>query len=208
MARTPKADPKIETVRRRLARRNLWSWARTQLARKLRPLWAARAKERQGTRTDLSPSLGKSPIDTERELAAVANVSHDTIARGEVIANRADDNAKGRLWRGETSINTVHTDINREDRRAGRTASDRGGGDDQERSEQTVNPESPPRPPAVRGSYERMMCAPNLRSRVASLCRRQGRARRGGRPGGVLDLFDFLAFQDAHVRAVSKGCAP
>jgi hypothetical protein len=47
---------------------------RTKLALRLEDIYRARAKEAQGTRTDLLPTLAKSPapIDTREEVARIA----------------------------------------------------------------------------------------------------------------------------------------
>ena len=48
-----------------------------ELALKLKPLIAAKAKKNQGTRTDISQKSVESH-DTQKELARAAGVSHDT----------------------------------------------------------------------------------------------------------------------------------
>lgn len=60
---------KVQTFRRFL---------RSILALKLKPVIAEKAKEQQGTRTDISQKSVKSH-DTQKELAKVAGVSHDKI---------------------------------------------------------------------------------------------------------------------------------
>ena len=57
---------------------------RGELALKRKHIIAAKAKENQGRRTDLNllqNSAKSKPIDTRAELAKIAGVSHDTIAR-------------------------------------------------------------------------------------------------------------------------------
>jgi len=53
------------------------------------PLIAEKAKEKQGMRTDLLQNSVESykPIDTQKELAATAGVSHDSIWKIEKIKN-------------------------------------------------------------------------------------------------------------------------
>ena len=65
-------------------RQNLAPFQRCELALELEPLIAARAKENQGTRTDLSQISAES-VDTREELVKAAGVSHDTIHRMKVI---------------------------------------------------------------------------------------------------------------------------
>ena len=67
-------------------RRNLSAYDRSVLALKLKPIIAEKAKESQGTRTDICQKSDKS-IDTKKELAKVAGVSHDTIHKVETIQN-------------------------------------------------------------------------------------------------------------------------
>lgn len=69
-------------IRHQFARRNLTPFVKTTLALQLEPLLAAKAKQNQGARTDLCQNSDKSiePIDTKKEVAKVAGVSHDTVA--------------------------------------------------------------------------------------------------------------------------------
>ena len=53
---------------------------RGELALKRKHIIAAKAKKNQGVRTDISQNSVKS-VDTQKELAKIAGVSHDTIAR-------------------------------------------------------------------------------------------------------------------------------
>ena len=54
----------------------------------MKPIIAERAKENQGARNDICQKSDKS-IDTKKELAAAAGVSHDTIAKVERIEKQA-----------------------------------------------------------------------------------------------------------------------
>ena len=60
------------------------------MALELKPLYAAKAKKNQGARTDILQKSAKSikpaqPIDTRANIAKVAGVSHDTIAKGRAL---------------------------------------------------------------------------------------------------------------------------
>lgn len=55
------------------------AYDRSLLALKLKALFAERAKENQGTRTDIFQNSEISNVDTKKELANIAGVSHDTI---------------------------------------------------------------------------------------------------------------------------------
>ena len=80
------------------------------MALKLKPVIAEKAKERQGARTDICQKSDKS-IDTKKELAKVAGVSHDTIHKVEKIQKEAPEKTKEALRRGELSINAVYSGI-------------------------------------------------------------------------------------------------
>lgn len=74
-------------------RRNLSNYQRSVLALELESVFSTKAKENQGQRTDIKQiSAESNPIETRKELAKVANVSHDTIAKVKVIQNQAEAN--------------------------------------------------------------------------------------------------------------------
>lgn len=95
-------------------RRNLPAYERARLALRLKPVIAERAKERQGSRNDLFNIPQKSAgSETRDELAKVAGVSHDTIAKVEKIEKVATPEVKQQLRSGEMSINQVYQTIKR-----------------------------------------------------------------------------------------------
>ena len=91
-------------------RRNLSAYDRSVLALKLKPIIAKKAKESQGTRTDISQKSVKSH-DTQKELAKVAGVSHDTIHKVETIQNSGDQKLINDVRSGETTINRAYQAI-------------------------------------------------------------------------------------------------
>lgn len=95
-------------IRNQLGRRNINAYVRSELSLKLKPMIQKEAKKRQGTRTDICQKSDKS-IDTKKELATIAGVSHDTIHRVEVIVEKATPEEKKKLRSGELSINQVYT---------------------------------------------------------------------------------------------------
>lgn len=97
-------------IRNQLGRRNIPKYVRGELILKLKPRIAEQAKANQGTRTDISQNSVKSH-DTQKELAKLAGVSHDTIHKVEVIAEKAPEETKQALRRGDVSINQVYTGI-------------------------------------------------------------------------------------------------
>ncbi len=64
----------------------------------LESVFSERAKENQGQRTDIKQISAESkPIETRKELAKIANVSHDTIAKVKKIEAVASEEVKDRL---------------------------------------------------------------------------------------------------------------
>jgi protein gp37 len=111
-------DAKIWIIRNQFARRNLSAFQRSELALELKPLIEAKAKENQGTRTDILQNSAKSiePIDTRKELAKVAGVSHDTIARVEKIIERSSPEIIQKIRAGDLTINKAYTEIKEQEK--------------------------------------------------------------------------------------------
>lgn len=57
------------------------------------------------------------PIDTKRELAQIAGVSHDTIERVKTIQGKAPEEVLQKLRDSEISINQAYTTIKREEKK-------------------------------------------------------------------------------------------
>jgi len=98
-------------IENQFARRNLTPYQRAELALALEPLVAKRAKENLKRGGGSGPSgrqNSDNPVDTKKALAAVAGVSHDTIARAKYIAQHADEETKENLRRGETSVHAEY----------------------------------------------------------------------------------------------------
>jgi len=94
-------------------RRNLSAYDRSVLALKLKPMIAEKAKETQGARNDICQKSDKS-IDTKKELAKVAGVSHDTIHKVETIEKNAPESVKEAVRSGDVSINQAYRNIMQE----------------------------------------------------------------------------------------------
>jgi len=107
-------DVIIWIIKNQLGRRNLAPFARSELAMAMGGAIARKARENQGTRTDLNilqnsaecesikpidiervrdipltPVSPIKPIDTRKEVAKIANVSHDTIWKTKKIIEKA-----------------------------------------------------------------------------------------------------------------------
>lgn len=80
------ADAKLWVIQHQLGRRNLSTIDRIALARQWEPLIRTKAAANQGTRTDLPQNSagGFVPVETRKEAAALAGVSHATYAQGTV----------------------------------------------------------------------------------------------------------------------------
>ena len=98
-------------------RRNLSNYQRSVLALELEEVFSSKAKENQGNRTDICQKSDKSKaVDTKKELAKVANVSHDTIAKVKKIQAQATEEVKTQLSTGEVSINQAYKEIKKEEK--------------------------------------------------------------------------------------------
>ncbi len=111
-----KDDLKIWIIKNQFARRNITSFQRADLALELEPLIAARAKENQGTRTDLTSVRNLTEVDTKKELAKIAGVSHDTIAKVKKIRSQAKGDLIKKVQSGEVSINEAYKSVRAEEK--------------------------------------------------------------------------------------------
>ncbi len=95
-------------------RRNLSAYDRSLLALRLKPIIAEKAKEKQVESGGAVPQKSdKPPIETNKEIAKVAGVSHDTIARVEKIEQRATPEIKDNIKAGKISINQAYQQVRR-----------------------------------------------------------------------------------------------
>ena len=101
-------------------RRNLSNYQRSVLALELEHVFRDKAKANQAVQFKGNSLAQKSaevkPIETRQELAKVANVSHDTIAKVKVIESKANDGVKAKLQTGEVSINQVYQEIKKQEK--------------------------------------------------------------------------------------------
>lgn len=104
---------KLWIIKNQFGRRNLGAFDRGSLALKMKDIIAAKARENQGARTDIHQNSDKSyqPINTNKELARIAGVSHDTIAKVKTIQREATPDQIYRLKTGEASVNQVYNEI-------------------------------------------------------------------------------------------------
>lgn len=98
----------VWVITNQLGRRNLTPYVRAELALKLEPLIAAEAKQRmaKGGKTkgqQTSADLGQ----TREKVAELAGVSHDTIAKAKVIAEKATDDLKAAVRANNVTVNAA-----------------------------------------------------------------------------------------------------
>ena len=93
-----------------LARRNLNSYQRSELALKAKDYYAriAEANQKAGTNLGLNSAQGGR---VSEKLAKLAGVGHDTIKKAKKISENADDDTKKKLRAGEISIHKAYTDL-------------------------------------------------------------------------------------------------
>lgn len=107
------------------SRRNLPLYERARLALRLKPVISAKAKENQLSTLKQNSTVSQKSverIDTQKELARAAGVSHDTIAKVEKIEKTATPETKEQLRTGELSINQAYKAIKKEENRQKRQA--------------------------------------------------------------------------------------
>lgn len=105
-------EVKAWIITNQFARRNLTAFQRAELALKLKPLYAARGKANMSQGCQNSDNL-----DTKKELAKAAGVSHDSLHRVEMLIVQAPEELKEKLAKGEVSINAAYNKIKSEVRR-------------------------------------------------------------------------------------------
>ena len=112
-------DVIIWIIKNQFARRNLPAYERARLALRLKPVLAEKAKENQGARIDICQNSDKSytPIDTKKEIAKAAGVSHDTIAKVAKIEEKAPEEVKEKLRTGDISINQAYNAVKLEEKK-------------------------------------------------------------------------------------------
>ena len=80
----------------------------------MKPVIAAKAKEQQIRKPAdfvLQKSAEQNPIDTRKEIAKAAGVSHDTIAKVEKIQKQAAPEIIEKVQSGEMSINEGYKQV-------------------------------------------------------------------------------------------------
>jgi DNA modification methylase len=130
-------DVKVWMILNQFGRRNIGNYTRAKLALELEDIFKEKAKENKilagenyGKVSQISEKaidlfteeapvekIEIKPIDTYKEVAKVANLSHDTIAKVKKIEQKAAPEIKEKLSTGELSINQVYQDIKKEEKK-------------------------------------------------------------------------------------------
>jgi len=100
-------------IRNQFGRRNLPIYERTKLALRLEQTIAARAEQRMKAGKSPDPSQKSEQGKTAQEIARIAGVSHDTVAKVKKIEAIATPEIKEALAKQEISINQAHQQITR-----------------------------------------------------------------------------------------------
>ena len=102
-------EAKAWIIKNQFGRRNLSAYDRSVLALKLKPLIAEKAKKKQSEGGGaVRQKSDKAVVDTKKELAKTAGVSHDTIHKVERIEAEATPYVKAAVRRGDMSINKAY----------------------------------------------------------------------------------------------------
>ena len=116
-----RAEAERWIILNQFGRRNLSAYDRTELALKLKPIVEAKAIEKERERKTTFQKSEKSSlpkINTTKEIAKAAGVSHDTIAKVEKIQAKATPEIKKAVKSGEMSINQAYQATRREEKKA------------------------------------------------------------------------------------------
>lgn len=109
-------DAKIWMINNQFGRRNLSNYQRSVLALEMENVFSERAKKNLkvyggNQYAPLEISTNVQTIDTRKELAKVASVSDNTIAKVKVIQAKATEEVKEKLSSGNLSINEAYKEI-------------------------------------------------------------------------------------------------
>ena len=108
-------------INNQFGRRNLSNYQRSVLALELESVFSARAKEKQkdAGKNKVVQISEQAPMERKAitQIAKVANVSHDTIAKVKVIEAKATPEVKAQLSTGEVSINQAYQEIKKEEKK-------------------------------------------------------------------------------------------
>ncbi|MDX5584302.1 MAG: DNA methyltransferase [Aureibaculum sp.] len=106
------SDVKIWMILNQFGKRNISNYQRAELALLLKPIIAEKAKEKQIESGGAVPQKSAKPtIDTRKEIAKQAGVSHDTISKVERIQKDAAPEIIEKVKSGDISINQAYKEV-------------------------------------------------------------------------------------------------
>jgi DNA modification methylase len=108
-------DAKIRMINNQFGRRNLWAFDRGMLALEMESIFSKKAKQNLSNGGKGCQISDK--VDTKKELAKLAKVSHDTISKVKKIKEFTTD-VKALLKKGDLTINQVFNDIKKDEKKA------------------------------------------------------------------------------------------
>ncbi|HBT77867.1 MAG TPA: hypothetical protein DEB39_13305 [Planctomycetaceae bacterium] len=114
-------DAKLWAWQHQEGQRNLTPFHRAELALRFKDVIAAKARERQIRKpADSVPPTLAEQKETRQELAQIAGISHGNLSKVEYITERADEETKEKLRRGDkgTSINKEYNRLRAEEKAA------------------------------------------------------------------------------------------
>lgn len=100
-------DAKTWIIQNQLGRRNLPDAVRVQLALKLKPMIEAKAKANQQAAGGALPQKSAEAVETRKEIAKAAGVSHDTVRKVETVLLLGGETLQQAMLNGKTSINAA-----------------------------------------------------------------------------------------------------
>lgn len=149
-------DAIIWIIKNQFGRRNLSAYDRSILALKLKPVIAAKAKERM-LAGKANPTQNSAQGETRQEIAKAAGVSHDTIAKVERIEQQATPEIKAALKSGDMSINQAYKEIKRAEKETRQEA---------HRAENTAKVEKLATPLDAKGLFQTQLSNPSYYSEM------------------------------------------
>jgi N6-adenosine-specific RNA methylase IME4 len=113
-------DVKLWMISNQFGRRNLSTYDRSKLALQAEHIISQRAKKNKSEGGKISQQgcqISDNPVDTKKEVAKIAGVSHDTIHKVKNIEAKADEETKQKLSEGEISINAAYNDLKKKEKK-------------------------------------------------------------------------------------------
>jgi N6-adenosine-specific RNA methylase IME4 len=112
-----KSEVILWMIDNQLGRRNISKYDRTRLALKKTDILKPLAKEKLKTHTKQGYQKSDKAVHVSKEVAKIAKVSHDTVAKVKFIEEKADQKQKEDLSSQKFSINKIYTELKKAENR-------------------------------------------------------------------------------------------